>query len=125
MSAPEEPKTPPPPEPSALLQKVIARLGSLLAEHQSFRGDDCIHVAREHILEVARALRDSPELGFDLLLDVTCVDYFGQLDGFKNAPEIWDRNRTLVRRRAEWRHRVNMPARGDAPRFAVVYHLVS
>jgi NADH-quinone oxidoreductase subunit C len=126
MSATEEPKTPPPPpEPSALLQKVIAQFGPLVAEHLSFRGDDCIHVAREHILEVARALRDSPELGFDLLLDVTCVDYFGQPDGFQNAPETWDRNHNLVRKRAEWRHRVNLPARGDAPRFAVVYHLVS
>jgi len=74
---------------------------------------------------VARALRDSPELGFDLLLDVTCVDYFGQPDGFQNAPETWDRNHNLVRKRAEWRHRVNLPARGEAPRFAVVYHLVS
>jgi NADH-quinone oxidoreductase subunit C len=74
---------------------------------------------------VARALRDSPELGFDLLLDVTCVDYFGQPDGFQNAPETWDRNHNLVRKRAEWRHRVNLPARGDEPRFAMVYHFVS
>jgi NADH-quinone oxidoreductase subunit C len=125
MSAAEDPKTPAPPELSALLQKVTARLGPLVVDHQSFRGDDCIHVVRENILEVAHALRDSAELGFDLLLDVTCVDYFGQPDGFHNAPEVWDRNHNLVRRSAEWRHRVNLPTRGDAPRFAVVYHLVS
>jgi NADH-quinone oxidoreductase subunit C len=125
MTAAEEPKTTAPPELSALLRKVTAQLGPLVTEHQSFRGDDCIHVARENILEVARALHDSPELGFDLLLDVTCVDYFGQPDGFQNAPETWDRNHNLVRKRAEWRHRVNLPPRGDAPRFAVVYHLVS
>jgi NADH-quinone oxidoreductase subunit C len=125
MSASEETKTPAPPGLSALLQKATARLGPLVTEHQSYRGDDCIHVARENILEVANALRDSPELGFDLLLDVTCVDYFGQPDGFHNAPEVWDRNHNLVRKRAEWRHRVNLPVRGDAPRFAVVYHLVS
>ena len=125
MSAAEEPKTPAPPELSALMQKVAARLGPLIAEHRSFRGDDCIHVAAENILEVARALRDSPELGFDLLLDVTCIDYFGQPDGFQNAPETWDRNHNLVRKRAEWRHRVNLPARGDEPRFAMVYHFVS
>jgi NADH-quinone oxidoreductase subunit C len=126
MSA-EEQKTPAaaPPEPSALLQKVIARLGPLVVEHRSFRGDDRIHVARENILEAARVLRDSPELGFDLLLDLTCVDYFGQPDDFQHAREIWDRNHNLIRKSAEWRHRVNMPARGNNPRFAVVYHLVS
>ena len=114
-----------PPEPSALLQKVIARLGSLVVEHHSFRGDDRIHVARENILAAARALRDSPELNFDLLLDVTCIDYFGQPDDFESAPKTWDRNQNLIRKRAESRHRVNLPVRGDAPRFAVVYHLVS
>ena len=127
MSVDDEKKTPapPPPEPSALLQKIIARLGPLVAEHQSFRGDDCIHIVRENILEVARALRDSPELGFDMLLDVTCVDYFGQPDGFHSEPEAWDRNHKVVRKHAERRHRVNLPSRGDAPRFAMVYHLVS
>ena len=114
-----------PPELSALLQKVIARLGSLVVEHHSFRGDDRIHVARENILAAARALRDSPELNFDLLLDVTCIDYFGQPDDFESAPKTWDRNQNLIRKRAESRHRVNLPVRGDAPRFAVVYHLVS
>lgn len=130
MTAPEEPKPPPaaataPAELSALLQKVIARLGPLIIAHHSFRGDDRIHVAREHIVEAARLLRDSPELGFDLLVDVTCVDYFGQPDDFHNPPETWDRNHNLVRRRSEWRHRVNTPVRGGEPRFAVVYHLVS
>ncbi|HEY2525164.1 MAG TPA: NADH-quinone oxidoreductase subunit C [Candidatus Binataceae bacterium] len=126
MSAAEEPKTPaPPPQPSPLLLKVAERLGPLVEDHQSFRGDDCIHVAREHLLKAARTLRESPDLDFDLLLDVTCVDYFGQPDGFHNAPETWDRNHNLVRKRAPWRHRVNLPARGDAPRFGMVYHLVS
>jgi NADH-quinone oxidoreductase subunit C len=127
MSTPEEQKIPAAPavEPSALLKKVIARLGGLVLEHQNFRGDDRIHIARERIVEAASLLRDSPELNFDLLLDVTCVDYFGQPDEFRNAPEIWDRTRQVLRRRPEWRHRVNMPERGDHPRFAVVYHLVS
>ncbi len=125
MSPSEEPKTPAPPEPSPLVAKVTARLGALVLAHASFRGDDSIHVARESLLEAARALRDTPELSFDLLLDVTCIDYFGQPDGFYNAPEAWDRNHVVVRRRAEWRHRVNVPARGAEPRFALVYHLTS
>ena len=127
MSTPEEHKTPAAPaaEPSPLLKKAIARLGGLVLEHHSYRGDDRIHVARERIVEAARLLRDSPDLDFDMLLDVTCIDYFGQPDDFRNTPEVWDRNRDVLRRRPESRHRVNAPERGDHPRFAVVYHLVS
>lgn len=128
MTAPEEQKdeaAETAPEPSELLKKVLARLGPLVLEHRSFRGDDRIHVAREKIVEVARLLRDSPDLNFDMLVDVTAVDYFGQPDDFRNEPQIWDRNHNLIRRRAEWRHRVNLPARGNEPRFAVVYHFVS
>jgi NADH-quinone oxidoreductase subunit C len=128
MTAPEEQKpgaAQAAPEPSALLQAVIARLGPLVLEHRSLRGDERIHVAREHIVEAARLLRDSPELSFDMLVDLTAIDYFGQPDDFHNAPEIWDRKHNLVRRRAEWRHRVNLPERGAEPRFAVAYHFVS
>jgi NADH-quinone oxidoreductase subunit C len=125
MSPAEENKTPAPPELSPLLQKLVDRLGALVLEHSSSRGDDCIQVARENIAEAARILRDSPEFAFDLLADVTCVDYFGQPDGFNNQREVWDRDHRVIRRNAQWRHRVNLPARGDAPRFAMVYHLAS
>jgi hypothetical protein len=35
------------------------------------------------------------------LLDVTCVDYFGQPDGFRTNARNLDRNRNLVRKRAD------------------------
>src|SRR6185437_14400217 len=110
MSPAEENKTPAPPELSPLLQKLVDRLGALVLEHSSSRGDDCIQVARENIAEAARILRDSPEFAFDLLADVTCVDYFGQPDGFNNQREVWDRDHRVIRRNAQWRHRVNLPA---------------
>jgi len=80
----------PPSEPSALLQTVIARLGPLVAEHQSFRGDDCIHVARESILKL-RARSATPPSLLRPAARLTCVDYFGQPDGFQK-PQTWDRN---------------------------------
>src|SRR5215469_3179666 len=122
MSTPEEKKTSTEPvtEPSPLLKKVIARLGDLILEHHAYRGDDRVHVARERIVEAARLLRDSPDLNFDMLLDVTCIDYFGQPDDFHNAAEVWDRDRHALRRRPESRHHVNAPERGEHPRFAVV-----
>ena len=113
------------PELSPSLAKVLERLGDRVLEHHSVRGDDRIHVARERILETARILRDDPELSFDLLLDVTAVDYLGQPDDFATKPQAWDGNRAVMRRRPQSRHELALPPRGSHPRFAVVYHLTS
>lgn len=110
---------------SPLLTKVLERLGNRVLEHHSFRGDDRIHVARENILEVARILRDSPEFAFDMLVDVTAVDYLGQPDDFETKLQVWDRNRAMFRRQPQSRHKLVLPERGPEPRFAVVYHLLS
>jgi NADH-quinone oxidoreductase subunit C len=110
---------------SPLMEKVLGRLGDLVIEHYRECGDDRIHVAPENILAVARLLRDSPELSFDMLLDVTAVDYLGQPDGFRLQPGIWDQNRPVMRHVQQSRHRLVLPEHGPLPRFAVVYHLLS
>jgi NADH-quinone oxidoreductase subunit C len=43
-----------------------------------FRGDTRVIVAREQFMDAMRLLRD--EQGFDLLVDVTCVDYLNYRD---------------------------------------------
>ncbi len=112
-------------KPSPLMSLVLARLGDLVVGHDAFRGDDTIHVARENIVRASRLLRDSPDLAFDMLLDVTAVDYLGQPDGFALKPFIWDRNVEVPRRNPPSRHELILPERGPLPRFAVVYHLLS
>ena len=47
---------------------------ALLATHQ-FRGDDTAVVHRERLMEVARFLRDDPACAFNILMDLTAVDY--------------------------------------------------
>jgi len=123
--APNSPDSASAAEVSPLMQKVCGRLGNCLLEHHCFRGDDRIQVAREHILEVARMLRDDPELAFDLLLDVTAIDYLGQPDDFETKRPIWDQEQPVVRRQPARRHQLVLPPRGSHPRFAVVYHLTS
>ena len=110
---------------SPLLEQVKQRAGALILTYQSFREDDRIHVDRANLLEVARILRDDPALGFDLLLDVTAIDYLGQPDDFAMPQEVWDRNRATTRRLPLRRHELVLPPPGPQPRFAVVYHLVS
>lgn len=54
-----------------LIAKLEARVGPLSASE--FRGQTRVIAAREKLLDLMRLLRD--EQGFDLLVDVTCVDY--------------------------------------------------
>jgi NADH-quinone oxidoreductase subunit C len=110
---------------SPMMRRVREVLGERILDHRSFRGDDRIHVAREHIVEVAQILRDDPELAFDLLLDVTAIDYLGQPDDFEKKREILDQERPVIRRQPARRPELVLPPRGPHPRFAVVYHLTS
>jgi NADH-quinone oxidoreductase subunit C len=110
---------------SPLIAKVLRELGDLVVEHYRERGDERIHVARENILTVAQRLHDSPDLAFDMLLDVTAIDYLGQPDGFHMQPQIWDQDSPVQRRVQQSRHQLILPNRGPLPRLAVVYHLFS
>ncbi len=62
-------------------QKALAaltqRFGKL--ETSEFRGQTRVVVPRDKLLDVVRMLRD--ELAFDLLVDITCVDYLN----YRNA----------------------------------------
>jgi NADH-quinone oxidoreductase subunit C len=121
---PEAQAAPAPPL-SPLMAKVMERIGARVIEHHSFRGDDSIHLAPEHLPEAMRILRDDPAFAFDFLVDVTAVDYLGQPDGFETKLTVWDENLATVRRRPQRRHELVLPPRGPHPRFAVVYHLSS
>jgi NADH-quinone oxidoreductase subunit C len=110
---------------SPMMRKVREHLGERILAHHCFRGDDRIHVVREQIVEVAQILRDTPELSFDLLLDITAIDYLGQPDDFEKHGEIWDQDRPVIRRQPSRRHELILPPPGPHQRFAVVYHLTS
>lgn len=110
---------------SPLMRRVRELLGDRILQHHNFRGDDRIHIARENIVQVGQILRDDAQLAFDLLLDVTAVDYLGQPDDFEKKREIWDQDRPVLRRQPARRHELVLPPRGPHPRFAVVYHLTS
>ena len=79
----------------AILARLRARLGDRVVETHDFRGDHTAVVARDALLDALALCRDDPALRFDLLVDVTAVDY------------------------------LKFPGREDGPRFEVVYHLYS
>ncbi|MFQ5830432.1 MAG: NADH-quinone oxidoreductase subunit C [Candidatus Methylomirabilia bacterium] len=79
----------------AILARLANRFGGWIVETHDFRGDHTAVVDRAGILEVLRYLKDDPELRFEILMDLTAVDY------------------------------LKYPGREDGPRFEVVYHLYS
>ena len=78
-----------------ILVDLRARFGAAVIETHDQHGDHTLVVSRESLIEVLRHCRDVPTLAFDVLTDLTAVDY------------------------------LTFPGREDGPRFEVVYHLYS
>ena len=66
---------------------LVARLRTGVANavlaSQAFRGDATAIVPRAKLHDVCRFLRDDAELRFDMLVDVTAVDYLGRVPRFE------------------------------------------
>jgi len=80
---------------SAILARLRVRLGAQVLETHEHHGDHTAVVAREGIVDALTFCRDDADLRFDMLMDLTAVDY------------------------------LKFPGREDGPRFDVVYHLYS
>jgi NADH-quinone oxidoreductase subunit C len=87
-----------------------------------------LEVNVDHWLEVARALRDDPELAFEQLIDVCVVDYLGYGEAEWDATDVSSGGFSRGVEgsgpgRFAWAER---PVTADEPnRFAVVVHLLS
>jgi NADH-quinone oxidoreductase subunit C len=79
----------------AIVQRLRDRFGPALVETHAQHGDTTVVVERGALADLLRTCRDEPALGFDVLMDLTAVDY------------------------------LKYPGREDGPRFEVVYHLYS
>ncbi len=80
---------------AAILAALQERFGAGVLETHDHRGDHTAVVDRAVLIDVLRFCRDDERLGFDMLMDLTAVDYS------------------------------KYPGREDGPRFEVVYHLYS
>src|SRR4029078_3603875 len=57
-------------------------------------GTPAIYVAREHLVEVCRALRDRPDLQFSFAADITGVDFMPRAPRFEGGMHLVSRGRT-------------------------------
>ncbi len=78
-----------------IVTELRRRFGNGIVETHDYRGDHTLVVTRGILTDLLRTCRDEPSLAFDLLTDLTAVDY------------------------------LKYPGREDGPRFEVVYHLYS
>jgi NADH-quinone oxidoreductase subunit C len=105
----------------ALQARIAARFGETLVAVASRCGELTFEVAKQDLLEVARALRDETDFHFETLIDVCGVDYlaFGRAEwGTSEATTTgFSRAREVIVPSADESF--------DARRFAVVYHLLS
>jgi NADH-quinone oxidoreductase subunit C len=68
---------------SPALRRLIDVLPDAVLETHAHVGDATACVDPERVVEVARLLRDDSELEFEMLTDVTAVDYLGQEPRFE------------------------------------------
>ena len=62
-------------QPQALLERVEALAGEAYRGGRLYRGDPIARLAPEAVRELGLALRDDPELRFEMLMDVTAVHW--------------------------------------------------
>jgi NADH-quinone oxidoreductase subunit C len=84
------------------LRKLVEEFGDAVVSTHSDFGDDTALVRREKIVEICAFLRDDPELLFDLAMDLTGVDYLGEVPRFEVVYHLYSLER---------KHRVRIKVR--------------
>jgi NADH-quinone oxidoreductase subunit C len=82
---------------SRVLRRLLDRCGAAVLHTHARLGDATASVRKEQLVDVMRTLRDDPELAFDMLTDLTCVDYLGQEPRFEMVYHLYSlaRNQRL------------------------------
>jgi NADH-quinone oxidoreductase subunit C len=82
---------------SPVLRRLLDLHRDAVRDTHARLGDDTALVDAERIFEVLRSLRDDPELDFDMLVDLTAVDYLGEQPRFEIVYHLLSlrRNRRL------------------------------
>ena len=93
---------------SPVLRRLLELLPDAVQETHARLGDATARVDPARIVEVLRMLRDDPELEFEMLTDLTAVDYLGEVPRFEVVYHLYSVAKN---------HRVRIKARvaEDAP----------
>ena len=75
------------PESRPTLRRLRERFPDRVVEASDHRGDLAIRLKAEGLLEVLAFLRDDPETGYDLMLDICGVDWPGREPRFEGVSD--------------------------------------
>ena len=110
----------------ALTQTVQVKFPQHVLGVHAYGGQETIVLEREGLLDLARFLRDDPAMGFDFLMDLTCVDYLKFGHSLSSAPTLATPSPLpYFMKPKPQAERWERPVSDDAYRFDVVYHLYS
>jgi NADH-quinone oxidoreductase subunit C len=104
---------------AALAAAIEARLPGVLERVPSLADELCYEVQPDKLKEVCLALRDAPELKFEVLVDVAGIDYLDY------ATTEWKTNSATMSGFSRGVNRGGTRVPHDGARFAVAYHLLS
>ena len=101
---------------SPALRRLLEKIPEAIVETHADLGDATACIDSSRIVDVARLLRDDPDLAFEMLTDVTAVDYLGEEPRFEVVYHFYSVARN---------HRVRVKARvpEDAPELPSVVDL--
>ncbi len=86
------------PEQHPAVQKLRAAMNDAIVEATAFRDQVSIRVHKERIVEVCFFLRDTPELEYDFLTDLTAVDYPARSQRFDVVLHLYSMTRNHLLR---------------------------
>jgi NADH-quinone oxidoreductase subunit C len=107
------------PKIAALAAAIEARLPDLLQRAPSLADELCYEVQPDKLKEVCLALRDTPGLKFEILVDVAGIDYLDY------ATTEWKTYSATTSGFSRGVNRGGARVPHDGARFAVAYHLLS
>ena len=74
---------------SPVLRRLLDHHAAAVHETHAKLGDATARIEKDRLVDVMRFLRDDPELRFDMLTDLTCVDYLGETPRFEMVYHLY------------------------------------
>jgi len=74
---------------SFVTEKLQEKFKSLKFDYSDYLGDETIKINKDNLVSVITFLKNNSDLDFDMLVDMTCVDYMGDDERFEMVYHLY------------------------------------